>query len=240
MRKLLTLLTVITSLSVFAQKPITVTISGNIFNASVDSVSLSQYYGGTNYIDYLKAPLSKKGDFKMTGMVHDADYYVLRVGNTHINLILRDKADIKLYGDGANIFAFCNIVGSEESAHMNDFIKTLTVWNAKRDSAVALINQNPSMQQEISNSMSTEYYTFQSNMQTFIAQNQNSPALLPVISTIDAENDFATYESIVTQLVTSFGDSPSIKELNKAYLQKKAAKEARKLARFKKWQEMVK
>jgi peroxiredoxin len=50
--------------------------------------------------------------------------------------------------------------------------------------------------------------------------------LLPVISTIDAENDFATYESIVTQLVTSFGDSPSIKELNKAYLQKKAAKEA--------------
>ena len=226
MRKLLTLLTVISSLSVFAQKPITVTISGNIFNASVDSVSLSQYYGGTNYIDYLKAPLSKKGDFKMTGMVHDADYYVLRVGSTHINLILRDKADIKLYGDGANIFAFCNIVGSEESAHMNDFIKTLTVWNAKRDSAVALINQNPSRQQEISNSMSTEYYTFQSNMQTFIAQNQNSPALLPVISTIDAENDFATYESIVNQLVASFGDSPSIKELNKAYLQKKAAKEA--------------
>ena len=173
MRKLLTLLTVISSLSVFAQKPITVTISGNIFNASVDSVSLSQDYGGINYIDYLKAPLSKKGDFKMTGMVHDADYYVLRVGSTHINLILRDKADIKLYGDGANIFAFCNIVGSEESAHMNDFIKTLTVWNAKRDSAVALINQNPSRQQEISNSMSTEYYTFQSNMQTFIAQNQN-------------------------------------------------------------------
>lgn len=225
MRFLLTSLFLGFTLTLLAQKPITVTVSGNIFNASVDSVTLSQYYG-THYVDHAKAALNKKGDFTIKATLPNPDYYVLRVGGSHVNLILRDKSDIKLYGDGSNIYAFCNIVGSEESENMNNFIKVLTAWNMKRDSAVALIQKDPSRQQEISNSMTTDYYAFQSNLQSFVAKNQNSPALLPVISTIDVENDFATYESIVTQLNTSFGESPSIKELYKSYLQIKARREA--------------
>lgn len=225
MRVLITITTFFIGLLTFAQNPITVTVGGNIFNASVDSVTLSQYYG-THYKDHIKVPLNKKGDFTIKATLPAPDYYVLRVGESHVNLILRDKSDIKLYGDGSNIYAFSNIVGSDESVKMNEFIKVLTVWNAKRDSAVALIQQNPSRQEEISNSMSTEYYAFQSAHQTFIAQNPNSAALLPVISTIDAENDFATYESIVTQLNTAFSESPSIKELYKNYLQQKTRREA--------------
>jgi peroxiredoxin len=225
MNKTLTILALLFGLFTFGQKPITVTVSGNIFNSKVDSVSLSQYYG-THYVDHIKVPISKKGDFMIKGNLANPDYYVLRVGGAHLNLILRDNSDIKLYGDGSNINAFCNIVGSDESNNMNNFIKTLTIWNLKRDSAVALIQQNPARQEEISNSMTTEYYTFQSNLQTFISQNQNSPALLPVISTLDAQNDFATYESIVTQLNATFSESPSIKELNKNYLQIKTTREA--------------
>lgn len=225
MRFILTFGTLLVGLFSFAQKPINVTISGNIFNANVDSISLSQYYG-SHYVDHIKVPLSKKGDFTIKGQIPNPDYYVVRVGGSHVNLILREGSDIKMYGDGSNIFSYCNIVGSDESDKMNNFIKVLTLWNTKRDSAVALIQQNPSRQEEISNSMSTEYYTFQSNLQSFIAQNPNSAALLPVISTIDAENDFATYESIVTQLNASFGDSPSIKELYKNYNQIKARREA--------------
>jgi peroxiredoxin len=225
MRLKLTFVTLLLSLFSVAQKPISVTISGNIFNAKVDSISLSQYYG-SHYVDHIKVPLSKKGDFTIKGNLTAPDYYVVRVGDSHLNLILRDQSNIKLYGDGSNINAFCNIVGSDESNNMNNFIKTMTSWNAKRDSAVALIQQNPARQEEISNSMSTEYYNFQSALQSFVAQNQNSPALLPVISTIDAENDFATYESIVTQLNSSFGESPSIKELYKNYLQIKTRREA--------------
>ncbi len=225
MNKTLTILTLLIGLFSFGQQPITVTISGNIFNSKVDSLSLSQYYG-THYVDHIKVPLSKKGDFIIKESLPNPDYYVLRVGETHLNLILRDKSDIKLYGDGLNINAYCNIVGSDESNNMNNFIKTLTIWNAKRDSAVALIQQNPARQEEISNSMTTEYYAFQSNLQSFISQNQNSPALLPVISTIDAQNDFATYESIVTQLNATFSQSPSIIELNKKYLQLKNQREA--------------
>lgn len=225
MRYTFTLAVLLIGFFSFAQKPISVTISGNIFNAAVDSISLSQYYG-QKYVDHIKVPLSKKGDFTIKGTLPAADYYVVRVGGSHINLILRDKSDIKLYGDGSNIFAYCNIVGSDESNSMNNFIKTLTVWNLKRDSAVALIKQNPSRQEEISKSMTTEFYTFQSNLQTFIAQNQNSAALLPVVSTLDPTNDFATYESIVNQLVVGFSESPSVQELYKNFQQIKTQRDA--------------
>lgn len=225
MRQILSVITVFLGLISFAQQPINVTISGNIFNASVDSVSISQYYG-SYYKDHIKVPLNKKGDFTIKGNLPAADYYVLRVGGSHVNLILRDKSVIKLYGDGSNIYAFCNIIGSDESNSMNNFIKVLTVWNNKRDSAVALIQQNPSRQEEISNSMTNEFYAFQSNLQQFITQNSNSAALLPVISTVDVDNDFPTYETIVNQLYASFGESPSIQELHKTYLQLKAKREA--------------
>jgi thiol-disulfide isomerase/thioredoxin len=225
MRNTFLVITLLTGLLSFAQKPINVTITGNIFNAKVDSISLSQFYG-SYYVDHIKVPLSKKGDFSIVGKLPNPDYYVLRVGGSHINLILREGSNIKLYGDGGNIFAFSNIVGSDESSRMNDFIKVLTAWNMKRDSAIALIQKNPERQQEINNSMTPEYYNFQGNLQNFVSQNQNSASLLPVVSTLDAENDFATYESIVNQLNTSFGDSPSIQELVKNYKQIKARKEA--------------
>jgi peroxiredoxin len=225
MRFILTLGIVLTGLLSFAQKPINVTISGNIFNAPIDSIYLSQYYG-SHYVDHIKTTLSKKGDFIIKGSVPNPDYYVVRVGGSHVNLILREGSDVKLYGDGSNIYAFCNIVGSDESNKMNEFIKVLTIWNAKKDSAVAMIQKNPARQEEISNSMTSEFYTFQGTMQNFVAQNPNSAALLPVVSTLDPENDFVTYESIVNQLNTSFNDSPSIKELYKNYLQLKARKES--------------
>ncbi len=225
MRILLSFLFISATISLLAQKPINVTISGNIFNATSDSISLSQYFG-SHYVDFKKVPLTKKGDFSIKTTLPAPDYYVVRVGGSHVNLILRDKSDIKLYGDGSNIFAYCNIVGSDESAKMNDFVKVLTVWNNKRDSAVALIQKDPSRQEEISRSMTNEFYAFQGQVQSFISQNQNSAALLPVISTIDAENDFATYESIIHQLNLSFGDSPSIKELTKNFVNLKAQKDA--------------
>ena len=121
MRFILTLGIILTGLLSFAQKPINVTISGNIFNAPIDSIYLSQYYG-SHYVDHLKATISKKGDFTLKGSLPNPDYYVVRVGKSHVNLILREGSDVKLYGDGSNIYAFCNIVGSEESNKMNEFI----------------------------------------------------------------------------------------------------------------------
>jgi peroxiredoxin len=211
--------------SALGQNPINISISGTIFNPTTDSISLSQNFG-THYLDHIKVPLSAKGDFSIKTTLPNPDYYVLRIGASNVNLILRNGSDIKLYGDGKNLFSHCNIVGSEESDKMNGFIKIMTVWFHKRDSAVALIQQNPARQEEISNSVMTDYYNFQSNMQSFVAQNQNSAALVPVVSTLDTEKDFATYESIIAQLNVGFPESPTVKQLTLNYQQTKAKKEA--------------
>ena len=66
--------------------------------------------------------------------------------------------------------------------------------------------------------MGAEYQKFQGEQKSFIARNANSAALYAAIGSIDPRNDFATYESVVKQLVTCFGISPSIKNLEKTYL----------------------
>ncbi len=225
MRKLFSILTLFVSLNSIAQKPIQVNVSGNIFNTTEDSIKISQFYG-THYVDLLSVKLAKNGDFSIKGKLPNPDYYVLRLGKTHLNIILREASSVKIYGDGANINSFSNIVGSDESVNMNEYIKILTEWNQKQDSARALLQLHPEQQNDVNMSMQREFNTFQSNRQQFIAKNPNSPALLPALSSIDPDREYAVYESVVTQLVSSFPDSPTIKEVNKNFLQIKARKDA--------------
>jgi thiol-disulfide isomerase/thioredoxin len=200
-------------------------LTGNIFNAEADSVSLSHNVSGT-YVDLYKVPLTEKGDFSIKGSVPNQDYYVFRISGSNVHLIIRNDSKIQIYGDGKNIFNFCNIVGSNESDQMNQFVKLLTLWNVKRDSAIYQIQQNPSKQEEISNAITTEYYTFQSNVQSFVAKNQNSAALIPVLSALDTKNDFASYESVVKQLLIGFPESPTVQLVYNNYLQIIAQREA--------------
>jgi thiol-disulfide isomerase/thioredoxin len=225
MQKIPLLISFFFSLALFGQSPANVKVSGNIFNIKLDTVMISQFYG-THYVDYLKVPLKPNGDFAFDGQVPNPDYYVLRVGSTHLNLILREKSDIKIYGDGKNIAAFCNIVNSEESANMNEFIKAMGRWNGLRDSTMAFIQRNPEKKEEASSNLNQEYSIFQNSKRAFISQNQNSAALLPALSTLDLEQEYDTYESLVQQLVNSFGNSPTIREVKKNYLQLKAQKES--------------
>jgi len=226
MKKLTLLFTYFFSLSLVAQE-ISVSVSGNIFNTKEDTVMLSQYFGANGYHDYYKIPLKKGGDFSLKdAKLPYPDYYVIRVGGTHINLIMKDGTDIKLYGDGNDIFNFCNIVGSDESANMNEFIKEMTLYNVKRDSAMTQMRRYPEKKDEISTAMTNDYYNFQSSLQRFISNNQNSPALIPVISLLDRENDFATYESIVSQLNVSFPLSPAVRETYRQFEQAKLKREA--------------
>lgn len=229
MKKIAIVSAILVSFLGFSQKPIKVTVSGNIFNTKEDTVKISQFFGN-RYVDYLKTTFAKNGDFTIKGTLPNPDYYVLRVGNAHINLILKDSSSVKFYADGGNIFAFSNIVGSDESKVMNDFIKVLSNWNMKQDSARTYLKQHPDQQQQINESMQKEYTTFNNARQSFIGQNPNSAALMPALSAIDPANEFDLYEYVLLQLVESFGDSPSIKEMNKQYLQIKAKKEATILA----------
>jgi len=213
MRLLTTLLLTGISFASFSQE-INVNVSGNIFNSNTDSVFISQFFG-THYVDHAGAKFNKDGTFTIKGKLPNPDYYVLRFDKSHINLILRDSAEIKVYGDGQNINQFVNIIGSDESADMNGYLQILNNWNAKRDSAVLIIQADPTKKDEVNRSMGSEYYKFQGLQQSFVAKHTNSAALYPSLSSIDLGTDFASYESIVNQLVAAFGESPTVQELKK-------------------------
>ncbi len=211
------------SIGSFAQ--ISVKVSGNIFNPPADKIYISHYVG-QKIVDDLTTTIKKDGNFEFTGKVEAPDYYILRVGTTNINIILRDNSDVKIYGDGKNLNSFVNIVNSEESSNMYKFLKIVEDWKQLTDSANNVIKANPAKQPEIANKMQAAQQTFLTQQRTFVAGNQNSPALIAAINTIDVQNDFAGFESIVTQLTSSFGESPTIKSLQESYETMKQQRQA--------------
>jgi peroxiredoxin len=211
----------ICSLSIIWSQKINVTVSGEIFNTQVDTVSISQFYG-THYKDFIKVPtkFSKKNktyNFTIKGTLPNQDYYVIRIGNTHVNLVLKDSSDLKIYADGNDIQKFTNIVGSPETTNLNSFLRSLNAWNAKKDSAMVYLKSHPDQQQAVNSSMMKEFSQFQSERQKFMTDNSNSPALIVTLSTFDLEKEFPLYESVVKQLDASFGESPTVKEVVKNY-----------------------
>ncbi len=200
----------ITGLS-FGQS-INVKVSGTVFNAEEDSVHLARFFGN-RYEYYASDKLSKDGNFKLEAELPFADYYVLKFGTQHVNLILRDNSEIKVYGDGKNLNLYANIIGSEESKNMNEIIRENYKWQVRSDSAMAVVKSNPEKKNEINKEMGTAYNVFLGVQRSFIAQNRNSPALYPILQYIDPSKDFESYESIVNQLQAGFGVSPSVQGL---------------------------
>ena len=215
---------VLIGLTVSAQEAVNFKISGNIFNNSEDSIYISQFYG-THYVDLISIPLDEKGDFNFSGSIKNPDYYALKVGKKHINLILREGSDIKVYGDASKIEDFSNIIGSDETVKMNELVKLLSKLSSKQDSAKQLLEEFPEKEVEINQSMKIEFTNYQTNIQSFVSQNPNSAALLPVLSLVNMENETETYGNILTQLATGFPESGTIKEIQKQFNALKAKKE---------------
>jgi thiol-disulfide isomerase/thioredoxin len=216
------------SINIFSQSEIEVTLSGMIFKPSVKELKLAQMYISTDgeklYKDYHKFPIDELGNFSFTGKVPATDYYILRVGNEDINLILRENSSFKIYGDGSNISNFCNFVGSDESKIINDFSIISRKWNQKIDSALIAINKDTTKQKVINDYMEKQYTLFMNDLQTYIRANKNSAALyfaLPHIQT----KDVAQLESVINELYSGFSISPSVQEIYKNYIANKKIKE---------------
>lgn len=213
---------------IVAQKPITVEISGNVFNTNKkDSVFIGQSLTQGGYKNFIGTKIDRKGNYVLKGTLPSKDYYVFRVGNQHINIILRDSSKLRINADGKNLGAFNNIVGSDESVALNEFVNQMVFFNAKRDSSAVYLKRFPDQQASINQSLQQEYMQFSSFRQRFISQNPNSPALLPVLSTLDLDKEFSTYESVVKQLNQSFKGCPTIDATYAQYLQLKKQNEAK-------------
>ena len=222
-KKLLISLFLLCSFIIFGQSEIEVTLSGMIFKPPVKELNLSQVFinpeGKKTYKDYHKFPIDNQGNFSFKGKVPSTDYYVLRVGNDDINLILRENSSFKIYGDGSNISNFCNFVGSDESKIINDFSIISRKWNQKTDSALIAINKDTTRIKIINDYMEKQHTLFMNDLQTFIRANKNTAALyfaLPHIQT----KDVAQLESVINELNSAFNISPTVKEIYRNYTER--------------------
>jgi len=141
-----------------------VKVSGQFLNAPSDSIYIAKFTG-KGYINYQGTKADKQGKFTLKTSVPAPDYYVIRVGNLHVNIILRDSSDIKVYGDKKNLKDICNFVGSDESQAMNQF-------------AVRIINAIPTAdtasRRKLNDYMTREYISYMTERQQFVASNENS------------------------------------------------------------------
>jgi len=225
MKNLVTVIFSLFSLVGFSQEKVSFRLSGTIFNANKSEVLVSRFTGN-GFEDFAKTTLDKEGKFSIKGEVPAEDYYSVRIGQSIINVILRKDSDIKIYGDGANLSKFSNIVGSDESATMQKFAAKLEVWNAKKDSAVAIINADQSKTTQVNSEMQPHFTEFQNEFKAFVSENQGSSALIVALGAIDPSQDFASYESIVLQLSKAFPQSPTVKAVMQNYTNLKTQKDA--------------
>jgi len=200
-------------------------ISGQIFSSGADSIYLSQQFG-TTFKNYYASPISAKGNFELKGILAGPDYYILRVGQNNLNLVIRDSTPIQIFGDGHNLLQFCNFVNAEESRQMHEYVVLNSNWRVKTDSALAAIKADPTKEAEINTYMTQAYSQFQTALQSYVGMYANSAALILPLSSIQLNQDFESYEKLIIPLYQSFSQSAIIQNLYKNYLAEKQAREA--------------
>jgi peroxiredoxin len=226
MKFISTLIAFLVASTVFAQ-PTPVKVSGMVFKTGVDSVYISQYLGGTSYEDYIGGPLAADGSFSLSGNVPAPNYYVVRFGKTHVNVILRTNSDIKLYGDGRNIGQFMNVVNSDETQHLIEYLRLTTNWQQLTNQANELLMKSPHLRDSVSQAMSAQFNAFKSEKANFVARHGNSAALFPAFKEIDPNQDFAQYKSLASQLIKAFPESPLIQQVAVEFDAQMAKEEAK-------------
>ncbi len=209
-----------------AQTPVPVKISGSIFNTASKEVKLSRLGENNKVTDIATVKFDKEGKFEIAAKIPQSDYYFLQIGEGNVHLILRENADIKVYADAKQLGKFTNFVNSDESAAFHNFTYAADDWNKLRNEAIQKMQANPETTEEVNTEMQAHLREFQTVFQTFYSENQNSPALIAVLSVIDPNADFDTFEAVVNALNKSFGQSVKVKELVNAYKQIRAKKDA--------------
>lgn len=206
------------------QKPITVVLKGQIFNLPHDTLKVAQYLGKQGYRDWHKTVADEKGNFETTVKLPNQGYYVIRIGDQqHLNIVFQGDEEIEIYGDGKNIAYFSNIVGSEVSTNMNDFIRKSNEYALQKQQAQAYLRQNPNQVKEVNEQFQTVQRTFDGYRSKFIAENRQSPALLPVLSTFEVPNEFLDYEIVAKEIIEGFPASPVVKSIELQLEQNRAA-----------------
>jgi peroxiredoxin len=193
-----------------AQDTFEVYLEGQIFSTESDSVFLLQDEGNDNYTKVYDFQLDEEGNFEETIEFTDKDYYVLRLSDgQRVNLIIEGPDSIKVYGNGKSLFFQSNILGSEASTEINNYLRA-----------------NQDKRNEIQRSFMPIYHAFEGEKKQFLARNSNSPALLALLPTFDLQKEFPLYEKTVEGLNKGFGESPTVQRIVNEFAVNKEKMEA--------------
>ena len=202
--------------TLFAQEAFNFLLKGQIFSSKTDSVSILQDLGKNKFRTVYEFQLDEKGNFEEVLNLVDKDYYILQLSDgQRVNLIIQGPDTINVYGNGKSLFFQSNIVGSEASTEMNNFIRTNYIYQAKLDSVNNYLKQNQEKRNEIQQSFMPIYHAFEGEKKQFLARNTKSPSLLALLPTFDIQNEFPLYERTVEGLNAAFGESPTVKRIVK-------------------------
>ena len=218
------LIILLLSISSFAQG-LKVQIEGNIFYSGADSIRLSQNFG-SYFRDYIVTSFDQKGNFELSGIVPGPDYYLLRIGNQALHLVIRDTTTIKIYADGRKISSQCNFVNAEESRQMHEYVLLTSSWQQKTDSALTAIKTDASKEAAINQYMTEQFKQYQTAIQSFVGMYQGSAALILPLSSINIDQDFQSYQNLILQIYQGFPQSAIVQQLHQKYLLKKQEIEA--------------
>jgi thiol-disulfide isomerase/thioredoxin len=203
--------------------PINVFVTGNIFNLNNKRIEIARDMGNNVHAAVLTTEVDNKGNFTLKGELPNPDFYLFKLADGQfIHLVFQGDDTLKVYGDGSNFYHFSNILGSEPSTNMNEFLRYNQQFTAKLDSARNYLKAHPTEQQAVNAQFKPVFDEFTGTRQNFIANNPKSPALMATIYTFNIEQDFVLYESTVKQLYQSFGQSPTVQRVYKEYEQNKA------------------
>lgn len=205
----------------FGQEAIELKLSGQIFNfpEEGDKIEVVQNRGNDNDTVVSQIKVDKKGKFGSKLELPDPDYYLLRLPDgQQINIVVTGKEDeIKVYGDGKNIFHHANIVGSEPSSKLLELTRYNYDYKAKLDSANQYLRANPDKQKEVNQQFTPVYEAFQGYRKRFMNENPTSPALIGLLSTFNIEKEFALYEKTTKGLEQGFNQSPTVQRVLEEY-----------------------
>ena len=209
--------------------PINIYVTGNIFNLNNKRIEIARDMGNNVHAAVLTTEVDNKGNFTLKGELPNPDFYLFKLADgQYINLVIKGNDTLKVYGDGKNLFNFSNIIGSDASTQLNEFLRYNQFYTAKLDSAKLYLKNNPGQDQAVNQSFKPVFDQFKGYRQRFIANNNNSPALVATVYTFSLEQEFPSYETVVKQLYSGFGESPTVQRIYKEYEQNKLLAEKNK------------
>jgi thiol-disulfide isomerase/thioredoxin len=109
---------------------------------------------------------------------------------------------------------------------MHEYVVLNANWRAKADSALAAIKADPTKETEINAYMTQAYSQFQTALQSYVGMYANSAALILPLSSIQLDQDFASYEKLIIPLYQSFSQSAILKNLYQNFLSAKQVRDA--------------